>query len=129
MSLEHISEMDRNTFADVLKNNDNSVVVFKFTANWCGPCKKIAPLITERVAAIKETYPNFIYTEVDVDEAFDLYAFLRRKKMVTSIPTMLMYLPGNQDIFPDDSHNGSDEKATSMFFGRVAEHLSKMGQN
>lgn len=32
--------------------------------------------------------------EVDVDECFDLYAFLKHKKMVNGIPVLLAYAKG-----------------------------------
>ena len=105
--------------------SQNVPVVVDFGAEWCGPCKKIAPVIKSHVDAIQETYPAFRYIEIDVDEAFDIYAFLRRKKMVTSIPTMLMYKAGNHTVFPDDTNVGSDEGNTVLFFQRVAKALSE----
>ena len=117
--------MNRDEYMTALKEN-NGVLLFKFTAPWCGPCKRIAPFVAERVDAIRETYKNFSYVEIDVDDSFDVYAYLRSKKMVTAIPTMLAYVTGNHTIFPDEGHIGSDEQGTIDFFRRVTEMLSKI---
>ena len=117
--------MNRDQYLTEIRENQG-VLLFKFTAQWCGPCKRIAPLVEERVIAIAETYKNFKYVEIDVDEAFDVYAYLRSKKLVTAIPTMLVYVKGNQSIFQDEGHIGSDEQGTVDFFNRVTKILSNM---
>ena len=57
----------------------------------CAPCKVIGPkvknMVLEKAEQLKSHENKFIYIEVDVDECFDLYAFLKSKKMVRGIPT------------------------------------------
>jgi len=51
------------TFNEVLANN--SVCVFDFSATWCGPCKKIAPIMEE----LYEEYKGKVFVgKIDVDE-------------------------------------------------------------
>ncbi|XP_075415632.1 thioredoxin domain-containing protein 8-like [Tenrec ecaudatus] len=44
------------------------LVVVKFSAKWCGPCKVIQPLIQ----AMSLQYQNVMFANVDVDEAQEL---------------------------------------------------------
>jgi thioredoxin 1 len=50
---------------------DNSVgkkaVVLNWTAAWCGPCKRIAPLVDQ----MSEDYSDVLFVKVDVDMHMD----------------------------------------------------------
>lgn len=84
---------DRKDFAALMDNNPG-ILIFKFTADWCGPCKKIKEYSYNK----SNDLPNHItMLEVDVDECFDLYAFLKHKKMVNGIPVFLAYARGMND--------------------------------
>jgi len=37
--------------------------VVKFWADWCGPCKRFAPIFEE----VQEEYPDFQFMSVDID--------------------------------------------------------------
>jgi thiol-disulfide isomerase/thioredoxin len=81
---------NRADFATLIDNNPG-ILIFKFTAEWCGPCKKIKEYTYNK----SNDLPNHItMLEVDVDECFDLYAFLKHKKMVNGIPVFLAYARG-----------------------------------
>ena len=80
----------RNNFTSLLENNPG-ILIFKFTADWCGPCKKIKEYSYKKSNELPEHITMF---EVDVDECFDLYAFLKHKKMVNGIPVFLAYARG-----------------------------------
>jgi len=81
---------NRTDFATITDNNPG-ILIFKFTADWCGPCKKIKEYTYNK----SNDLPNHItMLEVDVDECFDLYAFLKHKKMVNGIPVFLAYARG-----------------------------------
>ena len=68
---------NRNIFFELLKINPG-VFVFKFGAEWCKPCKMIKKQIDDISLVIPDNV-MYIYN-VDVDECFDLYAFLKQKK-------------------------------------------------
>ena len=81
---------NRTDFTTLMDNNPG-ILIFKFTADWCGPCKKIKEYTYNK----SNELPNHItMLEVDVDECFDLYAFLKHKKMVNGIPVFLAYARG-----------------------------------
>ena len=67
-------------------------VVIDFFANWCGPCKRVAPLF-EKLA---ETTENVTFLKVDVDESAELvdsfsihamptFVFLKNGKIVKKV--------------------------------------------
>ena len=43
---------------------ENVVKVTRFTADWCGPCRALAPIIEE----LKNEYTDVSFETVDVDE-------------------------------------------------------------
>lgn len=80
-----------------LKNTPYEFVILKFYADWCKPCKKITPfiekIVTEKIQKFESigAINKFIYISVDVDECFDLYAFMKKQKMINGIPALFLY--------------------------------------
>ena len=62
-------------------------VLVDFGAEWCGPCKMVAPLVEELA---KELDGKFILAKVDVDQA----PALAEKFGIQSIPTLLIIKEG-----------------------------------
>jgi thiol-disulfide isomerase/thioredoxin len=103
----------RDVFMELLKTNPG-VFIFKFGAEWCSPCKKIKKFV-DKVSLVLPVNTMYIFG-VDVDECFDLYAYLKQKKMVSGIPVMLAYKTGNTTYAPDASVSGTDENELKHFF-------------
>ena len=103
----------RDVFMELLKTNPG-VFIFKFGAEWCSPCKKIKKFV-DKVSLVLPANIMYIFS-VDVDECFDLYAYLKQKKMVSGIPVMLAYKTGNTTYAPDASVSGIDENELKHFF-------------
>uniref|UniRef100_A0A6C0E7S0 Thioredoxin domain-containing protein n=1 Tax=viral metagenome TaxID=1070528 RepID=A0A6C0E7S0_9ZZZZ len=113
---------NRQDFFNLLKVNPGLVII-KFGATWCGPCKKIKHVVDGFFATSPD---NVICADVDVDESFDLYGFFKSKKMVNGIPVMLCYIKGNETFIPDDSVTGIDPGALDAFFKRCGNYLVKL---
>jgi thiol-disulfide isomerase/thioredoxin len=113
---------NRQDFFNLLKVNPGLVII-KFGATWCGPCKKIKHVVDGFFATSPD---NVICADVDVDESFDLYGYFKSKKMVNGIPVMLCYIKGNETFIPDDSVTGIDPGALDAFFKRCGNYLSKL---
>lgn len=63
------------------------IVLVDFYADWCGPCKMVAPIIDELASEMKDVK----FVKVNVDENQDLAA----QFSVFSIPTFLIFKDGS----------------------------------
>jgi thioredoxin 1 len=85
-------------FNELLKSE--KILVVDFGAEWCGPCKMIAPIIDELSTEYKE---NATIVKVDVDNTPEL----ARKFGISGIPTLMFFKDGklvkNQVGFVDKS--------------------------
>ena len=114
----------RDHFIRLLEKNPG-LIIMKLGATWCGPCKKIKPVVDAFFASSPD---NVICCEIDVDESFDLYSYYKSKKMVNGIPVILCYKKGNTSYIPDDSITGSDPVHLDLFFKRCGLHLMSLFQ-
>jgi len=99
-------------FLDLIKINQG-LLIFKFGGEWCRPCKKIEQQV---YAGFNQMPINVQPIIVDVDESFEVYAFLKSKKMVKSIPTILCYEKGNVSYVPNDVVVGANVDEINAFF-------------
>lgn len=66
--------------------NSNNLVVIDFWAEWCGPCRLIAPIIHE----LAEEYKDVVFGKVDVDQENELAV----KFGIRNIPTVIFMKNG-----------------------------------
>ena len=117
-----------NEFQDLLQKNPG-VVIIKFGAEWCGPCKMIEPLVEQWYSVMPE---NVQCCKIDVDESFEVYGFLKSKRRINGIPAIMVYKKGNLTYIPDDMTAGADQsQITALFkrFGDYAVQLTKTEKN
>ena len=57
----------------ILSNNKDKVIV-KFTATWCGPCKKIEDTVTRFINTLPESVSFY---NIDIDDNIEIYGFLK----------------------------------------------------
>lgn len=65
--------------------SESNAFIIDVTATWCGPCKKLKPLLEGYFDQIKDKFDMVI---VDADKGADIVSFLR----VKSFPTLISYV-------------------------------------
>jgi thioredoxin 1 len=80
-----------------------------FTADWCNPCKRMAPIIEEFL----KNNPDIHYDRVDVDVDFNK----AEQNNVQSVPTFISKVNGK--IYDRHSGIASKFKIESMFSGHL----------
>lgn len=102
-------------FKELLAQNPGHVVL-KLGAEWCGPCKKVEPLIDRWFSVLPDSVNCY---KVDIDESFELYATFKTKRQVSGIPAVLCFRKGNLDVIPDFSVVGADVNQLNMMFQQI----------
>ena len=80
-----LNKVNNETFKQQVLENEK-VVLVDFYADWCGPCKMLAPIV-EQIAAENEQVAVF---KLNVDEAPEL----AMQFGVMSIPTLIVFKGG-----------------------------------
>lgn len=80
--IKHIETTEERN--DIIEKND--MVVIKYSAEWCGPCKKIGP---EYLSMCQNDIDGVIYCEEDVDADLGPYA-----DEIKSIPAFHIFNKG-----------------------------------
>ena len=85
MSDNIVHTNDSNFEADVLKSDKPALV--DFWAEWCGPCKMIAPILSE---AANEYAEKMSVVKLNVDDSPNI----AQKFGIRSIPTLMLFKDG-----------------------------------
>jgi thioredoxin 1 len=82
----HFPTMPRKSFSELI-NSPGMPVLVDFYADWCGPCKTMAPIL-EQVASQHQGKLRVIKIDVDKNQA------VAQQFKVQSIPTLILFHKG-----------------------------------
>jgi putative thioredoxin len=113
-----IKDVSTATFeADVIRLSMEVPVIVDFWAEWCGPCKQLAPALEKAVTAQKG---KVRLAKVDIDRNPELAQALR----IQSIPTVYAFFQGR----PIDAFQGAlPESQVKQFVERLVQQVGGAG--
>jgi thioredoxin 1 len=101
MPVTYITSTDE--FNALMETSKSKLVVFDFTATWCGPCRVIGPIFY----ALSEEYTGVEFVKVDVDKAPELKALCG----IHAMPTFQFFKNGE---IVEHLVGASQEKLTAV---------------
>ncbi len=99
---KNIKMLDESNFS---KEIESGVTLIDFFAEWCGPCRMLAPVVEEVADSLKD---KASFGKVDIDKQVKLAT----EYQVTSIPTLVLFKDGKE---VDRIVGLRDEKALKEF--------------
>ncbi len=81
-----VQEINTDIF-DLEVIGSDKVTVVDFFANWCGPCRKLGPILEE---VERELEDKVKFTKIDTDENLDV----AKKYQISGLPTLLVFKDG-----------------------------------
>jgi thiol-disulfide isomerase/thioredoxin len=74
---------------------DQKIIVMKFGAPWCGPCRQIEPYFDQ----LMHNLPSIVVVKIDIDASPDIKSLFQ----VTNVPTFLCLFPiPPKNLLPQD---------------------------
>ena len=127
--LEVINDITLEDFKTMLSNMEpNKVIILRFTAKWCGPCKGIDAICNNYFNVCSNDIQPIV---VDVDETINLYMVYKRYKMLNGIPALFAYYGNAKQepwYVPNDSVNTGDNRQVMDFFNRCSTHVNNLNK-
>jgi len=86
MSNQLIKKIDDENFA---KETGDHVILVDFSAEWCGPCRMLTPILDALAVELKDKVK---FAQIDVDQAPKTTSTFQ----ITSVPTMILFKKGKE---------------------------------
>ena len=102
------------SFHNLLKNNPGLIII-KFGATWCGPCKTIEPYINTMFNNMPD---NVQCVMIDIDKSLDFYSFMKKNRVLNGVPVIISYNKNNLSFVPDDFVVGANKEKLDAFSNR-----------
>ena len=81
-----VQHIDSNNFeTEVLKSD--KITIVDFYADWCGPCRKLSPILEEIETELSEKVK---FTKINTDENIET----AKKYQISGLPTLLVFKNG-----------------------------------
>ncbi|MCG7456633.1 MULTISPECIES: thioredoxin [Corynebacterium] len=98
----------------------DGIVVLDFWADWCGPCKRFAPIFEQA----SEENPDAVFGKVDTEANQELSAALQ----IQSIPTLMLFRDGvllarESGLLPGKAINELIAKAKELDMDEVRKQI------
>jgi thioredoxin 1 len=81
------TQVKRKSFNDIVSSNQ--LVLVDFSAEWCGPCKMMKPILQEVKSSVGDAVS---IVKIDVDKNNQLAS----QYQVTGVPTLVLFKDGKQ---------------------------------
>lgn len=81
-----VTEINTSNFDSEVVNFDGITVV-DFFADWCGPCRKMGPILEE---VEQEMASNIKFTKINTDKNIDI----AKKYQISGLPTLMVFKNG-----------------------------------
>lgn len=110
--------LDIETLQHLQNTAKSHIIILKFTANWCGPCKRTKGLVESHFCNLPD---NALVFELDIDDPVNipLYSALKSKRQLNGIPALLVFYSDVERPYwfvPDASVNSASVPAINNFF-------------
>ena len=108
------------------KNTPDKIIILRFTAEWCVPCKGIDSICEQYFNTCSDNIQPVV---IDVEETMDLFMLYKRCRCFNGIPALFAY-HGNNMLEPwyisNDSINTGDKQQVMDFFNRCTMHINNL---